>query len=105
VWVAENILLNNEINLSSTQTKILRAIKNGEFLDKKTLISNTSELMDDTRKSANIFLDKREISKFMNSNIMKIIDDKVKELSAEYKNDTIIDYGNLFYNAVNGVEY
>ena len=107
VMVAENILKNSEINLSDENTEILRKLKNGlyERLELKFLLSDYSTLMNDLRDESNDLLNKGELLKFMDTNVMKILDTEVKGITKNYQNEIEIDYKNLFYDAINGIIY
>jgi len=108
-----NMLLNSNFTLDLSKInstyknlsaeELLMDIKNGLMIkDSKEIFNHFKEYMSSLRDILNKKFEKGEINRFMNVKSLEIIDKRVKE----YKNNKDIDYGNIFYKALeNGITY
>ena len=111
IKTASNILTENRVNLTEDESLYFSYLKFNyagiSFEEKIDLVDKYEDLMNRTREKANKMLDNGDISKFMTPQIMGEIDAKVSEMTLNYnkENGSMINYHNIFYEALNGVEY
>ena len=110
------MLLNGKfvVNMKNTKNfkefvpdlELLTGIKNGIHNMHTDLVEYFEREMNELRNELNIRLEKGQIVRFMDSEKMRILDEDLKKYIAYNEIDVDIDYGDIFYEALEkGIEY